>query len=212
MPRLDIDTSRSVAFSWVFLKSAGYSVSQIKNWHRQTILIACIFSYGLLTNWQAKHKEVNGDSITDKEFILHTKQKHTKQYGMRYCMQLNVSSLSVGQSIWGSIGTYIGNICKIIVYIQLILSFIKKVYSEMSTTFAGTHAWQFAWCGHKHNGRPFKYWTCNVIFTRASCSMRVGIKFSLSCTIQLQFTCIPSMLYLHLHCSNNLYGLCSISM
>ena len=33
MPRLDIDTSRRVVFSRVFLKSAGYLVSQIKNRH-----------------------------------------------------------------------------------------------------------------------------------------------------------------------------------
>ena len=52
IPRLDIDTSGGVFFSRVFLKNAGYnySVSQIKNKHQQTILIAGIFSYWLLTN------------------------------------------------------------------------------------------------------------------------------------------------------------------
>ena len=40
MPRLDIDTSSRVVSSRVFLKSSGYSVSQIKNRHRQTILIS----------------------------------------------------------------------------------------------------------------------------------------------------------------------------
>ena len=72
MPCLDIDTSRRVVFSRVFLKSAGYSVSQIKNRHRQTILIANIFSYWLPTNCQAKHEEGNGDSITNKGSIFHT--------------------------------------------------------------------------------------------------------------------------------------------
>ena len=38
IPRLDIDTLRRVVFCRVFLKSAGYSVSQIKIQHRQTIL------------------------------------------------------------------------------------------------------------------------------------------------------------------------------
>ena len=38
----------------------------------------------------------------------------------------HVSSFSVGQSIQGTIGTYRDNIPKFIVYIQLILSFIKK--------------------------------------------------------------------------------------
>ena len=42
---LDIDTSRRLVFSRVFLKCAGYSVSQNKNRHQQTILIASIFSY-----------------------------------------------------------------------------------------------------------------------------------------------------------------------
>ena len=40
MLRLDTDTSRRVVFSTVFLKSAGYSVFQIKNQHRKIILIA----------------------------------------------------------------------------------------------------------------------------------------------------------------------------
>ena len=34
---LDIDTSIKLVFSQVFLKSAGYSVSLIKNQYRQTI-------------------------------------------------------------------------------------------------------------------------------------------------------------------------------
>ena len=38
MPYLGIDTSRRVAFSQVFLKNTDYSVSQIKNSHRQIIL------------------------------------------------------------------------------------------------------------------------------------------------------------------------------
>ena len=55
----------------------------------------------------------------------------------------------------------------------------------MSGTFAGTHAWQFAWCGHECNGRLFKYWTHDVIFAReiSSCSTHAGIKLPLSCTI-----------------------------
>ena len=113
--RLDIDTSRSLVFSRIFLKSAGYSVSQIKNWH---LLIASIFSYQLPSNWQAKHEEVNGDWIANKGFILHTKQQ-----GMRYCMQLHVNSFSVGYLIQGLIGTYRDNIHKFIMYIHLILKF-----------------------------------------------------------------------------------------
>ena len=50
MPCLDIDTSLRVVFSQVFLKKVGYSVSQIKNRHRQSILIASIFSYWFSTN------------------------------------------------------------------------------------------------------------------------------------------------------------------
>ena len=50
MPHLDIDTSRRVVFSRVFLKNAGYLVPQIKNRHRQTILIASLFSYRRPTN------------------------------------------------------------------------------------------------------------------------------------------------------------------
>ena len=77
----DIDVYTRVAFSRVFLKSAGYLVSQIKNLHQQTIFIASIFSYQLPTNWQAmaKREEVNGDSIANKRSIFHTKQWHTKQ-------------------------------------------------------------------------------------------------------------------------------------
>ena len=45
MPCLDIDTSKRVVISWVFLKSTGYSVSQIKNQHWQTILIASIIIF-----------------------------------------------------------------------------------------------------------------------------------------------------------------------
>ena len=47
MLRLDIDTSRRVVFFHILLKSAGYSVSQIKNRHRQTTLMTNIFSYWL---------------------------------------------------------------------------------------------------------------------------------------------------------------------
>ena len=61
---------------------------------------------------------------------------------MRYCTQLHMSSFSVGESIQGSIGTYRDNGCKFIVYIQLILSFIKSLF-KMSGTFVGTHAWRF---------------------------------------------------------------------
>ena len=50
MPCLDIDTLRRVVFFRVFLKSAGYLVSQIKNRHRQTILIPSMFSYRFPTN------------------------------------------------------------------------------------------------------------------------------------------------------------------
>ena len=71
MPHLDIDTLGIVLFSRVFLKSAGYPVSQIKN---QTILIASIFSYLLPTNLHAKCKEVNRDSIANKRSIFHMKQ------------------------------------------------------------------------------------------------------------------------------------------
>ena len=58
MSCLDIDTSRRVVFSWVLLKSAGYSVSQIKNRHWEAILIASVFSYRLPTNWQANAKRL----------------------------------------------------------------------------------------------------------------------------------------------------------
>ena len=44
---------------------------------------------------------------------------------------------SVGESIQGSIGTHRDSIRKFIVYIQLILSFIKKLFHG---TFVGTHA------------------------------------------------------------------------
>ena len=74
MPCLNIDTSRRVVFCRVFLKSSGYWVSQIKNWHGQAILIASISSYHLPTNWKAKHVEVNGDSIANKGSILHMKR------------------------------------------------------------------------------------------------------------------------------------------
>ena len=50
IPCLDIDTSRRVVFSRLFLKNTGYSVSQIKNQHQQSTLIAGIFSYQLPTN------------------------------------------------------------------------------------------------------------------------------------------------------------------
>ena len=48
MPCLDIETSRRVVFSGVFLKSASYSVLQINNRKRETIFIRIIsiFSYG----------------------------------------------------------------------------------------------------------------------------------------------------------------------
>ena len=41
-------------------------------------------------------------------------------------MQLHVTSFLVGESIQGLIGTYKDNVGKFIVYIQLILNFIKK--------------------------------------------------------------------------------------
>ena len=50
IPCLDIDTSSRVVFSWLLLKSAGYSASQIKNRHQQSILIASTFSYQLPSN------------------------------------------------------------------------------------------------------------------------------------------------------------------
>ena len=42
-------------------------------------------------------------------------------------MQLHVSSFSVGESIQGSTRTYRDNVHKFIVYIKLILSFIKSL-------------------------------------------------------------------------------------
>ena len=54
-------------------------------------------------------------------------------------MQLHMSSFSVGELIQGSIGIYRDNVRKIIVYIQLILSFIKSLF-KISGTFVGAHA------------------------------------------------------------------------
>ena len=48
MHRLDIDTLRRIVL--VFLKSAGYLVSQIKNRHQQAIIIPSILSYRLPNN------------------------------------------------------------------------------------------------------------------------------------------------------------------
>ena len=51
--------------------------------------------------------------------------------------------------------------------------------------FVGAHTRQFAWWGHKCNGRPFKYWMHDVMFTwqHSTCSTGAGIKLPLSCTI-----------------------------
>ena len=74
LPRFNIDTTRRA----IFLKSAGYSVSQSKKQWTTTKSINTIFSY-LPTNWLDKHEEVNGDIIDNKgaipytKFILHTK-------------------------------------------------------------------------------------------------------------------------------------------
>ena len=108
-----------------------------------------IFSY-LPTNWLDKLNEVNGDSIANKESILHIWPNS------RARNILHASSFSIGQWIQGLIRTYRDNICKFIVYILLILKFSFKNSFKMSITFVGAHARQFVWCGHECNGCPFK--------------------------------------------------------
>ena len=137
MPRLDIDTSGRVVFSRVFLKSAGYSISQIKNGHRQTILIASIFSYRLPTKCHAKREEFNGDSISNKGSIStwNDSTPNNREWDTaRSCTWV----VLVGELIQKSIETYWDNVRKFIVYIQLILSFIRKVNSKWVERYGHT--------------------------------------------------------------------------
>ena len=113
MLHLDIDTTRRA----VFLKSAVYSVLQIKKQQTLTNSMNKMFSY-LPANWLDKCEEVNGDFI-DNEAILYIKQQ-----GMGYYTQLHASIFTVGQLIQGSIGKYGYDIHKFIVYVLLILSLI----------------------------------------------------------------------------------------
>ena len=67
--------------------------------------------------------------------------------------------------------------------------------------FTGTHARQFAWCRHERNRHTFKYWIHDVIFTWefSNCSICVGIKLPLSCTVFIHCMLFFSHKFWHRH-------------
>ena len=112
------------------MKKAGYSVSQIKNPHRQTILKLAYF----VTHFQPSDRpntkrlmEIQSPIKDPFSTPNDSTPFDTKQQGMRYCTQLHLSSFSVRQSIQGLIGLYRDNIHKFVVFIQLILRLLYKL-------------------------------------------------------------------------------------